>query len=335
MSSKTSLISSSIKVGITIGDPSGIGPAVILKALNELKGFADFTVVGDNWVLSRLPKAQKFIRYSGGVPEESKVKFEDLNNVARRRFSFGKIRAEYGRASIEYLDFALGLLKQKQIDCLVTAPISKEAINLAGFNYSGHTEYFIRKTGVSDAVMMLLNDKLRFSLVTRHLALSKVVSNLNRRKLYNNILITFGALRKVFGIKNPRIVVCGVNPHASDNGLIGREENAIIKPCLREIRKVVKAGIEGPLPSDIAISRAASGLYDCVVAIYHDQALIPLKLTSAESGINLTLGLPFIRTSPLHGTAFDIANDPNLADPSSLIAAVRLAVKCALNLKRA
>ncbi|MFA5063249.1 MAG: 4-hydroxythreonine-4-phosphate dehydrogenase PdxA [Candidatus Omnitrophota bacterium] len=335
MSSKTSLISNSIKVGITIGDPSGIGPAVILKALNELKGFADFTIIGDNWVLSRVPKVQKFISRYGGGPEESKVKFNDLNNVDRRRFSFGRIRAEYGRASIEYLDFALGLLKKKQIDCLVTAPISKEAVNLAGFNYSGHTEYFIRNTGVSDVVMMLINDKLRFSLATRHLALSKVASNLNKHKLYNNILLTYRSLRKVFGIKNPRIVVCGINPHASDNGLIGKEENTIIKPCLKEIRKVVKAGIEGPLPSDIAISRAADGQYDCVVAIYHDQALIPLKLTSAESGVNLTLGLPFIRTSPLHGTAFDIANNSKLADPSSLIAAIRLAVKCALNLKRA
>ncbi|MFH0855993.1 MAG: 4-hydroxythreonine-4-phosphate dehydrogenase PdxA [Candidatus Omnitrophota bacterium] len=313
------------KVGITIGDPSGIGPAITLKALARLKQAADFVVIGDKWVFDRL-------RASGfGL---SDISFIDLKNVYHKNFRFGRIKAEYGRASIEYLDEAMRLWREREIDCLVTAPISKEAVNLAGFDYAGHTEYFADKTGVQEVVMMLLNDKLKFSLVTRHMPLSNVAKSLNKPGLYSNIFLTLRSLREIFGITEPRIVVCGVNPHASDNGLIGNEENSVIKPCLKKLEKAVKFRIDGPLPSDVAISRALDGRYDCVIAMYHDQALIPLKLTGTKTGVNLTLGLPFIRTSPLHGTAFDIAKNPKLADPCSLIAAIKLAVKCASNLKK-
>jgi len=318
--------STRIKVGLTIGDPSGIGPAIVIKAINELKGSADFTVIGDQWVLDQL---------SAVSCQLSAIRFIDLNNINRKKFSFGKIKAEYGRASIEYLDKALELIKNREIDCLVTGPISKEAINLAGFNYGGHTEYFLKQARVAEVVMMLLNDKLRFSLVTRHIPLKKASSALNKTKLYNHILITYHSLRDLFGIKNPRLVVCGFNPHASDNGLIGNEENVIIKPTLEKIKRSIGAEIAGPQSSDVAILRASKGDYDCVIAMYHDQALIPLKLTGADSGANLTLGLPFIRTSPLHGTAFDIAGKPASADPSSLVAAIKLAVKCASCLKKA
>ncbi len=320
------LKSSRIRVGITIGDPSGIGPLITSKALAKLKGAADFVVIGDKWVLNRL---------SSIVYRLSSVRFIDLHNVRHKNFNFGKIKAEYGKASIEYLDKALELLSKKEIDCLVTAPISKEAISLAGFKYSGHTEYFLKKCKVKEVVMLLLNDVLRFSLVSRHIPLKKVATALTKRKIYDNIIITVKSLKGLFGIKNPRIAVCGLNPHASDNGLIGAEENKIIKPALEELRLRIKADIDGPLPSDVAIARASMGKYDCVVAMYHDQALIPLKLTGYGSGVNMTLGLPFIRTSPLHGTAFDIAKKARLADPSSLIAAIRLAIKCVSTLKKA
>lgn len=313
------LKSSKIRVGITIGDPSGIGPLITSKALTKLKGAADFVVIGDRWVFNQL----------------SAVRFIDLNNVNHRKFSFGKIEAEYGKASIEYLDKALELLSKKEIDCLVTAPISKEAVAKAGFKFGGHTEYFLKATGVKEVVMMLLNDTLRFSLVSRHIPLKKVPMALTRDKIFNNIVITVKSLKDLFGIKHPRIVVCGLNPHASDNGLIGAEENKIIKPALEELRRRIKVAIDGPVSSDVAISRANMGKYDCVVAMYHDQALIPLKLTGYNSGVNMTLGLPFIRTSPLHGTAFDIAKKARLADPSSLIAAIKLAIKCASTLKKA
>ncbi len=320
------LKSSRIRVGITIGDPSGIGPLITSKALSKLKGAADFVVIGDRWV---------FNRPSSIVYRLSSVRFIDLHNVRHKNFNFGKIKAEYGRASIEYLDKALELLNNKEIDCLVTAPISKEAVAKAGFRYAGHTEYFLKKTGSTGVVMMLLNDKLRFSLATRHIPLNKVSGVLTKAGLLSNILVTYNSLRDIFGIKNPRIAVCGLNPHASDNGLIGTEENKIIKPALEGLRLRIKADIDGPLPSDVAIARANMGKYDCVVAMYHDQALIPLKLTGYGSGVNMTLGLPFIRTSPLHGTAFDIAKKARLADPSSLIAAIRLAIKCTSSLKKA
>ncbi|MFH0763097.1 MAG: 4-hydroxythreonine-4-phosphate dehydrogenase PdxA [Candidatus Omnitrophota bacterium] len=314
-----------IRIGITMGDPSGIGPAVIHKALKDIRGLADFTVIGDRGVFGQMSDVR---------PQMSDVRFVDLSNVKRKGFSFGKIKAEYGRASIEYLDTALALIRDKAIDCLVTSPISKEALNLAGFKYSGHTEYFIEKCKAHKTVMMLLNHKLKFSLVTRHIALKGVAQAINREKLYDNVLVTYKGLQSLFRIRRPRLVVCGLNPHASDNGVIGKEELEIILPAVKKIKNSLGAAIDGPLSADAAIYKAAQGRYDCVIAMYHDQALIPLKLTGIQTGVNLTLGLGFIRTSPLHGTAFDIAGYFSKACPQSLIEAVRLALRCRLNLKR-
>jgi 4-hydroxythreonine-4-phosphate dehydrogenase len=181
--------------------------------------------------------------------------------------------------------------------------------------------------------MMLLNKDLKFSLVTRHIALEAVPRAINKYKLQRIISITNQALKNLFLIKEPRLVVCGLNPHASDNGVIGSEENQVIKPVIAGFAKTLK-NIYGPLPADVAIKKANQHKYDCIIAMYHDQALIPLKLLGDESGVNLTLGLPFIRTSPLHGTAFDIAAT-KLANPDSMLAAINLAIKCTLNQKRA
>jgi 4-hydroxythreonine-4-phosphate dehydrogenase len=319
------LRSTRIKVGITIGDPSGIGPAITAKAVGSLRGKADFVVIGDKWVFDK-------VKVSGLRPQD--VEFIDLKNIDRKRFSFGKIKAEYGRASIEYLDKAMELLRRNKIDCLVTCPISKEAINLAGYHYSGHTEYFKEKDAAKDIVMFLLNEKMRFALATRHIPLNKVSSKITQETLKKTIFITYKSLQRLFAIKNPRLVICGINPHASDNGVIGSEENKIVKPAARKLRRVVK-NLEGPITADVAIYRLLSGRYDCAIAMYHDQALIPLKLSGFDKGVNMTLGLSFIRTSPLHGTAFDIAKKSKLADPSSLIAAVKLAIQCTRNLKKA
>ncbi len=306
------------RVGITMGDPSGVGPAIIAKALPELKGLAEFVVIGDEWVFG----------------QSSDIDFLDLANVKRKNFSFGKIKAEYGRASMEYLDKAMELIKAGRIDCLVTAPISKEAINLAGFKYGGHTEYFAKKCNAANTVMMLLNRKLSFCLITRHIALKDVPRALDKQKIYENILTAYNGLRELFGIRRPRICVCGLNPHASDNGIIGREETECISPAVIKVRKKLRAVIDGPLPADSAIYKASLGQYDCVIAMYHDQALIPLKLSGMDSGVNLTLGLPFVRTSPLHGTAFDIAGNPRLINPGAFIEAVKVALKCASKLKK-
>ncbi|MFH1441783.1 MAG: 4-hydroxythreonine-4-phosphate dehydrogenase PdxA [Candidatus Omnitrophota bacterium] len=321
---KTGDFSRGIKAGITLGDPAGIGPEITAKSIKKLNNLAEFTVIGDLWVFNR---NQKPITSN----QNYNYKFIDLKNVSKRNFKFGKIKAEYGRASMEYLDKALEMLKNKELDCLITCPISKEAINLAGYKYNGHTEYLSERTNTKNPVMMLLNNKIKTSLVTRHIPLKKVSCALNQEKIYQTVLITYQSLKKLFFIKNPSIVICGLNPHASDNGLIGDEENRVIIPALNKLRAKIKQ-IEGPLPADIAIAKTMLKQYDCVITIYHDQSLIPLKLSGA--GVNITLGLPIIRTSPLHGTAFDIAGK-NQADCTSLNEAIKLAIKCALNLKNA
>jgi len=308
-----------------MGDPAGIGPAIIPKAIKKLKGLADFVVIGDKWVFNKTQNSEL---------KAQNYKFIDLKNISHKNFSFGKVKAEYGRASVEYLDRALELIANKQIDCLVTCPVSKEAISLAGFNnFSGHTEYLAARTNTKYFAMMLLNKKLRFSLVTRHIPLKDVPSKLDTDKIYKTILLTHRSLKELFLIKNPRIVVCGLNPHASDNGLLGGEENKIIRPALMRLKRIIR-NVDGPLSADVAVLKAAQKKYDCIIAMYHDQALIPLKISDTYTGVNLTLGLPFIRTSPLHGTAFDIAAKFNLANPNSLIEAIRLAVICTLNQKK-
>ncbi len=315
-----------INIGITIGDPSGIGPEIALRAVKALKEKAGFLIIGDFSVLKRLS-------FFKGIKGE-RVEIVDVRAVDARRFSFGKISPEYGQASIKYLDKALSLLDEKKISALVTCPISKEAINRAGFRYSGHTEHFAQKTKTDYPVMMLLNGSLRFSLVTRHISIKRLPGSLTRQNILHTLLATKHSLLNDFKVRSPRIILCALNPHASDGGLIGREEVNVIGPaaCLAKKRGCL---VDGPVPADIAVYKALKGEYDAVVAMNHDQALIPLKITGFETGVNMTLGLPFVRTSPLHGTAFDIARTPGLADPSSLIAAIKLAVRCASARKRA
>lgn len=305
-----------IKCGITMGDPSGIGPEVIAKALGrrEILKLADFTVIGDARVFDK----------------RQKCGFIDLKNVSRKRLEFGKIKAEYGRASVQYLDKAIELLKDKKIDCLVTGPVNKKAINLSGCEFSGQTEYIAKPFKIKGAVMMLLNKKLKVSLVTRHIPLKKVVKKLSAEIITVTILNTASGLRSFFAIKNPRIAVCAVNPHASDNGVMGDEEARLIAPAIARARS---RGIicSGPYPADTLFAKAINGEYDCVICMYHDQGLIPLKLTGFQDSVNITLGLPFVRTSPGHGTAFDIAGR-GAANPNSFIEAVKTAVHCAKNL---
>ncbi|MBM3244417.1 MAG: 4-hydroxythreonine-4-phosphate dehydrogenase PdxA [Candidatus Omnitrophica bacterium] len=313
-----------IRVGITMGDPSGIGPEVVFKSLSGQKSRAEFVVIGDKWV---------FEKTRGQRPEIKGYRFVDLGNINRKNFKCGKIRPEYGRASVEYLDAAVDMICSKEIDCLVTAPVSKEAINLSGMHFSGHTEYLKEKSGSKYIVMMLLNEKLKFSLITRHIALKDVASNIKSSDLIKTALLTNEALKGFFSIDSPRIAVCGLNPHASDNGLFGNEENSLLKPAVKKLKKNIKY-IYGPLPADSAIKDAFCGRFDCVIALFHDQALIPLKLSSPSGGVNLTLGLPYVRTSPLHGTAFNIAGK-NIADPVSMIEAIKSAIRCTSNQKKA
>jgi len=301
-----------------MGDPSGVGPEIIASVLPSLLGLASFVIIGDKKVFK---KASPRWGCAG------EVDFVDMRNVPDASFSFGRVKAEYGRASIEYLDQALGLLKAGAIDCLVTCPICKESVHRAGFRFPGHTEYLAAKSKSPEFVMMLLNRGLRLSLVTRHIPLARVSAAVKKENICSTALITHHSLRTFFSIPDPRIVLCGLNPHASDNGLIGSEENSVLRPAVSKLRRLIR-NLEGPLPADAAIAAAARKEFDCAIAMYHDQALIALKLFGNETGVNMTLGLPFVRTSPLHGTAFDIAGK-GLASGASLSEAIRLCIECA------
>ncbi len=309
-----------IRLGITMGDPAGIGPEIILKALPVFERSARLFVIGDSWVLRQV---------RGIARRATDACFIDVPNVDRRTFRFGTVRASCGRASLDYLDRALELLRAGSLDCLVTAPISKDALYRCGCRFTGHTEYLKARTGASSCAMMLMSGDARFVLATRHIPLRSVCRRLST--LPQTVTLAYESLRSYFGIAHPRIVVCGLNPHASDNGVIGNEEATIIAPVLGRLRRRMP-GITGPLPADVAIGRAFKGAYDCVIALYHDQALIPLKLTGADRGVNVTLGLPFVRTSPLHGTAFDIAGR-NKARPESMCEAIRVALSCHCRLR--
>lgn len=313
-----------IRVGITMGDPSGIGPTILLKAIQELKGRAEFIIIGDRRVLERA--ADHGGRVTGNGSRVTGCEIVDLANVRSSDFKFGQIKARYGRASVEYLDTALQLIRAGRITCLVTCPVSKEAVHKAGYDFSGHTEYLARCTHTKFFVMMLMNKELKISLVTRHIPLEQVPSRVHARLLCDTIKVTHHAMQELFRIRQPRMVVTGLNPHASDNGLLGSEEREIIEPVIKRLRKTI-SGLDGPVSADVAMLKARQRKYDSVIAMYHDQALIALKVSDSETGVNMTLGLPFVRTSPLHGTAFDIAGTTS-PNPASLIEAIKVAISC-------
>ena len=310
-----------------MGDPSGIGPEIIAAALPAICGRAHVTVIGDSWVFSKALRrlARPRVKFS--------FDFVEMENVPRAGFAFGRVRKEYGAASLEYVDLALALLKSGRIDCLVTCPVSKEAVSLASAGFRGHTEYLARAAGARSTVMMLLNSSLRFGLVTNHCAIKDVPGRIRLERIIETARLTDISLKKDFRVCRPRLACCGLNPHASDHGLFGKEERGVIEPALAQLRKK-GFWIDGPLAADTACARAREGAYDAVIAMYHDQALIPLKLTGADSGVNFTAGLPYVRTSPLHGTAFDIAGKGR-GSPASLIAAFETARLCCQNLKNA
>ncbi|MGB2705404.1 MAG: 4-hydroxythreonine-4-phosphate dehydrogenase PdxA [Candidatus Omnitrophota bacterium] len=307
-------------VVITAGDPSGIGPEIILKSLGHPSLAKKIVpiIIGDRRVFRKNAKRLKI-----DIPPV--IKFIDLENVPPAKFRFGAVKGLFGKAAVEYLLAGLALVKIIKGASLVTAPINKASINSAGFRFAGHTELLAHLTKSKNVTMMLVGDSLRVSLVTRHVPLKEVPRRLTRGKIIQTAKNTHYALKKFFGIRNPRIGVCGLNPHAGEGGLLGREEEAIISPAVKYLKKKIKR-ISGPLPADALFNKAYKGAFDAVVCMYHDQALIPLKMVAFEKGVNLTVGLPFIRTSPDHGTAFDIAGRGK-ADPSSMIEAIKLAAR--------
>lgn len=296
---------------ITGGDPRGIGPEVILKSLPELsrEKNIEFVIIGDLALFKR-HKDSRFM---------SMCNFIDVPGAC------GISEKLSGQAAMDYLNLALSLLQKNPGASLVTAPISKIAINKAGYRFDGHTEFLIHATKSPRATMMLVGDKLRVSLVTRHLPLKRVPSSLSKRAVVDTTRDTYRALKNYFRIKSPRIGIAALNPHCGEGGLHGTEERLIIAPAVKQLKKTL-SGIVGPLSPDIVFHKAFTGQFDAVVSMYHDQALIPLKMIAFHSGVNLTIGLPFIRTSPDHGTARDIAGK-GVANPSSMIEAIKLAAR--------
>lgn len=260
-------------------------------------------------------------------PEVTKKALEDAKIKFLADFLIIEPEDETGFDAVEK---AVGILKKRKADALVTAPVNKESINKSGIFFQGHTEYLAKAANVKKIAMMLCGGRLKVTTVTRHVPLKKVPAILTQTKIIEAVRLTNLGLRKYFGIKKPRIGICALNPHCGEGGKIGREEQDIIIPAIRKIRRFIPE-IQGPVSGDAIFYMAYNGKLDAVISMYHDQGLGPLKMIAFEEGVNVTLGLPFIRTSPDHGTAYDIAGK-NIANPRSMKEAIKLAVKmCLIN----
>jgi 4-hydroxythreonine-4-phosphate dehydrogenase len=304
-------------IGITMGDPAGIGPEVIGKILlnKNINRICVPLVIGD----------KRFFVGENNYSPFGKINILDLKNADPEKIPVGKVSAQAGKASIEYIDKAVELIRSGAIQAMVTAPINKESVSLAGLKFPGHTEYLAHLTKTKKFAMMLAGGKIRVVLVTTHMSLRDVARNLSVNKIYEKILIANAGLIRWFGKKSPKIAVCSLNPHGGECGLFGGEEAEFIEPAIRKAKKE-NIRVEGPFASDTLFVKANQGMYDAVVVMYHDQGLIPLKMASFGNAVNITLGLPFIRTSVDHGTAFDIAGK-GIAGKGSMEAAIRLATQ--------
>lgn len=286
-------------IAITMGDSRGIGPEVITKALQQrnILSLGNFIVIGNRKLLRNIKAAVIDIPYR--TP---------------------------GEGSLKFLNKGIQLIKEGIADALVTAPLSKEAVSHYQKNFRGHTEYLAKSFGVKRFAMMFVSPQVRLSLVTRHLPLRQVSVAITKGSVLSSIELMHETLRQRFGLPRPRIAVLGLNPHAGEKGLLGREEIKYIIPAIRQAkRQGIK--VEGPFPADTFFIHCPP-LFDGIVAMYHDQGLTPIKGMYFKELVNFTAGLPFVRTSPVHGTAFDIAGR-GLADPSSMIAAIKLAFELA------
>ena len=319
-------------IGITMGDAAGIGAEIIIKSLAD-KGYEkDFqpVIIGDAKFIKRIARELKSdIEFENlnteGVEEISdsgKVKIFDLENL-REKFEIGQASAVAGRAAAEYIESAVKLWKDGKIDAITTAPINKESINAGGYKFPGHTEFLAELTGTKDFAMSFFAEKLRVVLLSTHVSLKEAIDLIKTDKLVELIKFTD---RELSGLlkRKVRIAVAGLNPHASESGMFGNEEAEEILPAIWKCRDVHNINVEGAFSPDTIFLRGFQGEFDAVIACYHDQATIAVKCLSFGASVNVTLGLPLIRTSVDHGTAFDIAGK-YIADSSSLKAAMNLA----------
>jgi len=319
-----------------MGDPCGIGPEIILKALKSpaIRKLANYVVIGNKGVLDQTAKALNIpVKYTT-VSHISEIENTTpaLSLLSTGDFEPGLMKqkratAEGGELSVQCVIKGINLAMSGHIDALVTAPICKEAMHLGGYGYPGHTEMLHIFSGVERVVMLMAGGKLRVAFATTHIALKYVPESVTVDSLVGTIDICNKNLKQYFGVNRPRIAVCGLNPHAGEEGIFGDEERKCIIPAIEKARQ---RGIrcEGPVSADTIFYKALKGTCDLVVAMYHDQGAIPLKLHAFETGVNITLGIPFVRTSPDHGTAYDIAGK-GIADPRSIMEAIKSAVKMA------
>ncbi len=320
-----------IRLGITIGDINGIGPEVIIKTLAHpsIVQLCTPVIYGSSKVMSYHKNIVNPADFSFNTTASAdKIYHQRINvvNIWQENINIelGKETEEAGKIAHIALDQAVRDLKDGHIDALVTAPISKNAMKLAGFQYPGHTEYLAHEFGVKEGLMMMIADHRRMALNTVHIPLKDVPSMLSVESIKRKLNTLTKSLQIDFGIGRPMIAVLGLNPHAGENGTIGNEEEEIIRPAILECKKAGNV-VMGPYPADGFFGSMNFNKYDAILAMYHDQGLIPFKLLNFNNGVNYTAGLPFVRTSPDHGTAFDIAGK-NEADPASFRAALFAAI---------
>ena len=319
-------------IGITMGDPVGIGPEILLKALAspDVQNCCRPVVLGDWSALeheeARVKSGVRLNRISGiedrGTPE-GQADLITLSDLKPEDLNYGSPTIRTGKAMIRYITEAADLALAGKIQAMVTCPINKLSMKMAGSEFHGHTEMIAARSKTDRFVMMMSGTTLSVVLVTIHIPLAKVAESLSVEKILDTIRVTGKDLKERFGLSNPRIAVAALNPHAGEEGLFGNEEKNIITPAIHAAKQE-GFHVTGPLPPDTVFFHASRGMFDVVVCMYHDQGLIPFKLLHFKDGVNTTLGLPIIRTSVDHGTAYDIAGK-NAADPSSLIEAVKLA----------
>jgi 4-hydroxythreonine-4-phosphate dehydrogenase len=327
-------------IGITMGDPAGVGPEIIIKALTDetLYRICTPVVLGDPPLIKDRMETMGQRLSLNGIEQISSAEGTpgtmDVIALSQMgsRVTPGHPTVEGGRAMVRYISEAVSLIRRGHMQAMVTCPINKALMHQAGYHYEGHTQMIAHLTDAKTYVMMLAGTRLRVALVTIHVALKDVALLLKEETVLSTIRVTFEALKRDFGCLSPRLAVSALNPHGGESGLFGTEEEAIIEPAVRRAKEEGYP-VVGPLPADTLFFKAASGQYDAVVAMYHDQGLIPLKLLHFSDAVNVTLGLPIVRTSVDHGTAYDIAGTGQ-ADSSSLVAAMRLAAQIVNNRDR-
>jgi 4-hydroxythreonine-4-phosphate dehydrogenase len=319
------------RIGITMGDPAGIGPEVVLKAVaeQEIRRACIPVIIGDAQLLAHtartldLQSGYDIVRADEPFPEHSEPVIYHLGNI-HGFIEPGIESGAAGKAAGGYIEAAVELCAAGSIDAVATAPINKRALFLGGYSFPGHTEFFAHLTGAEDYAMAFVAGNLRIVLLSTHVPLSEAIRLVERDRIVSRINLTNSELQR-WGIERPRLAVAALNPHGAEGGLFGVEEASEIMPAIDACRRD-DINVQGPFSADTVFLRASRGEFDGVIACYHDQAMIPVKCLSFGEAVNVTLGLPFIRTSVDHGTAFDIAGK-GLAEHSSMVAAIKLAAE--------